>query len=256
MDIRNHNRDAWNNYVKRGNQWTKAVSPDEIARAKKGDWGIVLTPTKSVPASWFPDFQGQEVLCLASGGGQQAPILAAAGGLVTTLDNSPLQLEQDRIVAERENLPIQTVEGDMRDLSMFKNEQFVLIFHPVSNIFVPDIIPVWQEAFRVLKPGGVLLSGICNPLMYVFDWEKIDHEGLFEMRYSLPYSDMLHLPKDQLQERINNHEALEFSHTLEEQIGGQIDAGFLIAGFYEDIAPDELISKYLPTFFATKAMKP
>lgn len=231
MNIREHNKQAWNGYVKQGNQWTKMVSPEIIQQARKGDWSLVLTPTIPVPQSWYPEFKGQEVLCLASGGGQQAPVLAAAGGIVTTLDNSPSQLEQDRLVAQRDNLSINTVEGDMRDLSAFKDEQFTLIFHPVSNVFVPDIQPVWKEAFRVLKPGGVLLSGICNPDMYIFDFDKLDNEGIFDIQYTIPYADTKDLPPEKLQKHIAEGNALEFSHTLEEQIGGQIKVGFIITGF-------------------------
>ena len=77
---------------------------------------------------------------------------------MTVLDNSPRQLAQDRFVAERDGLSIITVEGDMRDLSMFSDQSFGLIFHPVSNLFVPDIRPVWRETFRVLRRDGVLLG--------------------------------------------------------------------------------------------------
>src|SRR5580658_7124734 len=98
------------------------------------------------------------MLCLASGGGQQGPILAAAGANVTVFDNSPAQLAQDRLVAEREGLVIETVQGDMANLCVFKDARFDLIIHPVSNVFVPDVKPVWREAYRILKPGGALLS--------------------------------------------------------------------------------------------------
>ena len=143
-----YNRQAWNEQVAKKNRWTLPVTPDEIERARNGDWNIVLTPTKPVPREWFPDFKSQEskVLCLAGAGGQQTPILAAAGASVTVFDNSENQLAQDRMVAERENLKIETVQGDMADLSCFDNESFDMIFHPCSNTFVPDIRPVWKEA--------------------------------------------------------------------------------------------------------------
>ena len=127
MDIRDYNRKAWNREVERGNRWTVPVSPDIVAGAKNGIWDIILTPSKPVPRSWFPDLRGLEVLCLASGGGQQGPIMAAAGANVTVLDNSPEQLNQDRLVAERDSLTITTVEGDMADLYMFPDESFGLI---------------------------------------------------------------------------------------------------------------------------------
>lgn len=154
MDACEYNRLAWDRNVEQGNRWTIPVNAEKIASARAGFWEILLTPCKPVPKEWFPDLHGQEVLCLASGGGQQGPILAAGGGRVTVLDNSPKQLEQDRIVAHREHLEIQTVLGDMADLSFFLDESFDLIVHPVSNVFVSEVRPVWQEAYRVLRPGG------------------------------------------------------------------------------------------------------
>src|SRR3989304_8160158 len=109
MDIRAHNRKAWDREVERGNPWTIPGGRGVIDAARYGRWEIYLTPTKPVPNNWFPDLKGCEVLCLASGGGQQGPILAAAGAKVTVLDNSPKQLEQDRRVAEREGLTLERV---------------------------------------------------------------------------------------------------------------------------------------------------
>jgi ubiquinone/menaquinone biosynthesis C-methylase UbiE len=152
MDVRSYNREAWNREVEKGNKWTIPVSSEAISAARKGQWEIVLTPTKPVPREWFPYLTNLDLLCLASGGGQQGPILAAAGARVTVLDNSPKQLDQDRKVSERENFDIETIEGDMADLSIFKDESFDLIIHPVSNIFVENIRPVWSEAYRVLRP--------------------------------------------------------------------------------------------------------
>jgi SAM-dependent methyltransferase len=255
VDIRAYNRRAWDREVERGNQWTVPVSPEAIAAARQGRWEIVLTPTKPVPQAWFPPVPGLDVLCLASGGGQQAPILAAAGAQVTVLDNSPRQLAQDRRVAERDSLSLATVEGDMADLHMFADASFDLIFHPVSNLFVPEVRPVWAEAFRVLRRGGVMLAGFLNPIVYIFDF-NLAEQGILQVRYSLPYSDLDSLSEEERQRYIADEEPLEFSHTLEEQIGGQLDAGFVLTGFYEDYAPGEALAKYTPTFIATRAVKP
>ena len=91
-DILLYNRRTWDRQVERGNPWTVPVSSEAVARARNGDWWIVLTPTKPVPSDWFPPLVGLDVLCLASGGGQQGPILAAAGANVTVFDNSPARL--------------------------------------------------------------------------------------------------------------------------------------------------------------------
>jgi SAM-dependent methyltransferase len=255
--IRDYSRAAWDRQVESGNRWTVPVDPQTIAAARRGQWQIVLTPIKPVPAAWFPELPGLDVLCLASGGGQQGPILAAAGARVTVLDNSPRQLAQDRIVAEREGLELETVQGDMADLHIFPDERFDLIVHPVSNCFIPDVRPVWREAYRVLRRGGALLSGFVNPVTYIFDWPLLE-QGVLEVRHALPYSDLESLSDEEKEHYIQEGQPFEFSHTLEDQIGGQIDAGFLIGGFYEDTDPPDqadLLSEYLPHYLVTRALK-
>jgi SAM-dependent methyltransferase len=255
MDVRLYNRDAWDRQVAKGNRWTIPVGPEVIAAAQRGEWQVVLTPTKPVPRDWFPPLVGLEVLCLASGGGQQAPVLAAAGASVTALDNSPAQLAQDRLVAQREGLIVETVEGDMTDLSAFPDGRFGLVFHPCSNCFVPQIRPVWREAFRVLKGGGVLLAGFVNPALYLFD-DALAEKGELVVRHAVPYSDVESLTEEERRRYTDKDEPLVYGHTLADQIGGQLDAGFVLSGFYEDRDPTHPLAKFLPAFIATRAVKP
>jgi SAM-dependent methyltransferase len=255
MNIREYNRHAWDRQVAKGNRWTLPVSPEAIAAARRGDWQVVLTPTKPVPRDWFPPLAGLEVLCLASGGGQQAPVLAAAGASVTVLDNSPAQLAQDRFVAQREGLKIDTVQGDMADLSAFPDGRFGLVFHPCSNGFVPQVRPVWREAFRVLNDGGVLLAGFGNPALYLFDDARAE-QGQLVVRHAVPYSDVESLTEAERRRYTDKDEPLVYGHTLEDQIGGQLDAGFVLTGLYEDRDPSHPLAKFLPTFLATRAVKP
>ena len=258
MDVRSYNRDAWDRQVEEGNQWTVPVTPQQIAAARRGDWQIVLTPTRPVPREWYPPLSGCDVLCLASGGGQQGPILAAAGADVTVLDNSPRQLAQDRLVAEREGLAIRTVEGDMADLRMFPAESFGLIVHPVSNVFAPDVRPVWREAYRVLRRGGVLMAGFMNPDWYLFDHELAERTGEIKVAYRLPYSDVASLGPEQRAEYLRKGWPLEFSHSLESQIGGQLEAGLVLTHLFEDRYPAgefNPVAPYMFPFIATRAVK-
>jgi SAM-dependent methyltransferase len=256
MDVPGYNREAWDRQVEDGNPWTVPVGPEVIEAARSGEWEVLLTETKPVPRAWFPEMSGADVLCLASGGGQQAPTLAAAGANVTVLDNSPRQLAQDRLVAEREVLDLETVQGDMRDLSAFADESFDLVFHPVSNLFAPEVRPIWNESFRVLRSGGVLLAGFLNPAVYIFDLQLADDTGEVRVRYSLPYADANSKSEEEVRRQMERGEPLEFSHTLEEQIGGQTEAGFFISGFYEDHHRDDPIAAHMPTYVATRAIKP
>jgi SAM-dependent methyltransferase len=254
-DILDYNRRAWDRQVERGNSWTIPVGPEAIGRARRGDWSIVLTPTKPVPADWFPPLEGSEVLCLASGGGQQGPTLAAAGARVTVFDNSPNQLAQDRMVADREGLALQVVQGDMADLSAFPDARFDLIVHPCSNMFVPDVRPVWREAFRVLRPGGAMLAGFMNPLHYLFEYFALER-GELRVTHRIPYSDLADMGEEGRARLADRDEPLEFGHTLDDLIGGQIAAGFALTGFFEDIDPGTVLADHIPSFIATRAWKP
>jgi SAM-dependent methyltransferase len=255
MDIRSYNREAWNREVEGGeNRWSKPVSTEVIAKAKTGEFSIVLTENRPVPFEWFPALVGAEILCLASGGGQQGPVLAAAGARVTVFDNSPAQLKQDQLVAERESLSIVTVEGDAADLSIFADESFDLVFNPVSTVFMPDVRAVWKECYRVLRPSGVLMTGAMNPIHYIFDLYKAD-EGILEVAHSIPYSDLTSITQEDLDELIEKGLPVEFGHSLTDLLGGQCDAGFVITHMYEDYMLESPVHKYHPSYLATRAVK-
>jgi len=255
MDPRAYNREAWDREVERGSEWTVPVDGETITAARRGRWEVLLTDTRPVLRAWFPDLDGADVLCLASGGGQQAPVFAAAGANVTVLDNPPGQLARDLLVAGRESLDLTTVEGDMAGLSAFSDESFDLVFHPVSNPFVPDVRPVWSEAFRVLRRGGTFLAGFLSPAYYVFDRELMDRDGELRVRYALPYAGATSKSEEEVRRQVERGEPLEFGHTLEDQIGGQAEAGFVISGLYEDRHRDDPLAARMPTLIATRAIK-
>jgi ubiquinone/menaquinone biosynthesis C-methylase UbiE len=258
VNILEHNRKAWNAESARGGEWCTPVDGATIARARAGDWQIVLTPTRAVPRPWFGNVQGKDVLCLASGGGQQVPILAAAGANVVSFDLSDEQLGKDRLVAEREGLAVTFVQGDMADLSVFEDGRFDLIFHPASNVFAPDVRVVWKECYRVLRTGGSLLAGIMSPSIFLFDDDEARRTGVLAVKYKLPFSHLTSLDAEEKQRWLESGEPAEFSHSLDAQIGGQLDAGFVLAGLYEDSWSDDamLFNRYAPVAFATWAVKP
>lgn len=250
-----YNRDAWDREVGNSNEWTRPVEPEVIIAARAGHWSVVLIGALPVPRGWFPvELAGVDVLCLASGGGQQGPALSAAGADVTVLDNSPRQLDRDREVADREGLDLRTVLGDMRELSAFAENSFDVVFNPVSSVFCPDLAPVWRESFRVLRPGGILMSGFLNPDVFIFDVTALEERDELIVRHQLPFS-TLDLPEDERQ-RSYGTGPIEYSHSLTGQVGGQLAAGFCLTHLDEAPHHADATARYMPGYFATRAVKP
>ena len=113
MAYQDINADTIDRWVREGWEWGRPISHEVYVRAVAGEWDVLLTPTKPVPHEWLGDLEGKRVLGLASGGGQQMPILAALGAVCTVLDYSSQQLESERLVAEREGYDMRIVRADM-----------------------------------------------------------------------------------------------------------------------------------------------
>lgn len=247
QDINAQTIDRW---VEAGWEWGIPIDHETYARAAKGDWRVHLSPTKAVPREWLGDVRGKRLLGLACGGGQQMPVFAAAGAVCTVLDYSERQLESERSVAAREGYAIEIVRADMSKPLPFENEAFDIVFHPVSNCYIERVEPVWRECFRVLRPGGRLLAGLDNGVNFL-----VDEGDESKIVNRLPFNPL----KNEVQRRMleATDGGMQFSHTLNEQIGGQLRAGFRLIDVYEDTnGAGFLHDMNVPTFWATWAEKP
>lgn len=245
-DINAQTIDRW---VENDWEWGRPITHEQFLAAKQGDWSIVLTPTKPVPKEWFPDLKGLDVFGLACGGGQQMPLFAAAGARCTVLDYSERQLESERMVAAREGYEINIVRADMTEPLPFADESFDVIVHPVSNCYIREVEPLWRECYRILRPGGILLAGMDNGINYLFDNEETT------LTHSLPFDPLS--DEALLAESLKNDDGIQFSHTFEEQVGGQLKAGLVLTHLYEDVNGwGRLHEFHVPTMLATRAVKP
>lgn len=248
MNYTDVNAETVDRWVESGWEWGMPISHEDFLKAKSGDWQVVLTPVRPVPKEWFPALKGCKVLGLASGGGQQMPVFSALGAECTVLDYSQKQLDSEKMVAEREKYAIQTVRADMTRPLPFEDGAFDFVFHPVSNCYIENVLSVWRECYRVLKRGGVLMAGLDNGMNFIFD------DAETKVIHSLPFNPLKDAALKTELERTDS--GIQFSHTLDEQIRGQIQSGFSIQDLYEDTnGCGRLHDLGIPTFWATLAVK-
>lgn len=246
QDINSLTIDRW---VDEGWEWGMPISHEVYLAAVNGTWDMVLTPTKPVPHSWFGPLKGKKVLGLASGGGQQMPIFAALGADCTVLDYSQRQLDSEAMVAQREGYQIRILRADMTKPLPFDDEEFDLIFHPVSNCYVEKVEPIFAECFRVLKKGGILLAGLGNEVNYLVNEDET------AITNSMPFNPLLN--NAQRRELEESDCGMQFSHTLQEQLGGQLQAGFILTDLFSDTNGEGRLHEMgIETYIATRAVKP
>lgn len=245
---------AWDNINECLTDKATAISHEEFLRAKDGELKVTLAGVAIVPHKWFPPIKGMNILGLASGGGQQCPIFAAHGAKVTVMDLSESQLANERFVAERENYDINIVKADMSKEFPFKDNSFDVIFNPVSNCYIENIQSLWEECARVITSNGILMTGFVKEEIFMFE-PDFQNEDYLISRHSLPFNPLTDLSEEKLKQKYNEHKPIAFSHTLTEQLGGIIKAGFTITDIFEDCDGGGLFDKYMNSYVAVRAIR-
>jgi SAM-dependent methyltransferase len=175
---------------------------------------------------------GKHVLCLAAGGGQQSAAFALLGAEVVVLDISDGQLEKDREAARHYGYTLETVQGDMRDLSAFEDDSFDLVWHPYSLNFVPDCRDVFKEVSRVLRPGGLYHFMAANPFAAGVGTKDWDGEGYSLKHYYIDGLELTYKDEDWVYRREHGKNEIqgprEYRQTLSSLVNGLVEYGFLV----------------------------
>jgi SAM-dependent methyltransferase len=188
---------------------------------------------------------GKDVLCLASGGGQQGPAFALLGARVTVADLSAGQLERDRTAAAHYKVDIRTVQADMRDLSALETSSFDLVWQPYSLNFVPDCRPVFAEVARVLRSGGIYHLQCANPFVAGLGTKDWNGKGFVLNRPYVNGEEITYSDEDWVYDRAKAPAApidgpREYRQTLSTIVNALVASGLGITHFSDslDIEPD------------------
>ncbi len=230
-DIARHNQQRWEALAQAGIEYSRPILDltANSARQLVDPYGVM------------GDVRGKDVLCLASGGGQQSAAFGLLGAHVTVLDFSATQLERDREALTHYGLDARLEQGDMRDLSRFADASFDLIWHAFSISFIPDTSPVFDEVARVLRPGGWYHLAWHNPFVHGLDDREWNGTGY---PLKLPYVDgQVQVDPtwdvdgpDGVKRPVEGPH--EFRHILSTVINGLIGRGFVLRGLWEDYTGD------------------
>lgn len=214
------NRRAWDAMVRQKQRFARPA----------GDRDFATTLRQLDPFGWLGDIRGRKVLCLAAGGGRQAPVYSAAGGIVTVVDISSAQLELDREVAAERKLDLRTVQTSMDDLSMLDTAEFDLVVQPVSSCYVSDVRATYREVARVIRPGGVYVSQHKQPTSLQMGTEPT------QCGYEIVEPYYRDGPLPPVIGSLHREEGtLEFLHRWEELIGSMCRTGFVVEDLTETV---------------------
>ena len=190
------------------------------------------------------DVSEKKVLCLASGGGQDSVVFGLLGAEVTVFDLSDVQLERDRLAAAHHGFKVNTIQGDMRDLSLFTDDSFDVVWQVYSINFVPSVEPVFREVRRVLRSGGIYLVQFANPFVQSVNEEAWDGKAyplqhLYtdgeDLSLLFPHWDVTQ--PDGTQVKLASPH--EFRHRLSTLLNTLAGLGFIFLGLWEWMRPEE-----------------
>ena len=182
--------------------------------------------------------RGKNVLCLAGGGGQQSAVFSLLGAKVTVFDLTAEQLEADQRAAEHYGYTVETVQGDMRDLSALPAAHFDRVYQPISTLFIPDLLELYRGVAQVIKPGGLYHSQYAMPLLYMAEGKPWDGDA-YTLRIAQPYVQGAILETEDGRMNFSQGQSFsEFHHLLSDIINGHIAEGFAICGLWENPRPD------------------
>lgn len=248
-DIEEQNRKAWDERVARRERHTAVVTEQAMKNPLK----------VADPDGWLGDVRGRRVLCLASGGGMQSALLAAAGAIVTVVDLSSAMLRLDAEIAARFRLRIRTVEASMDDLSVLGPGEFERVVQPVSTCYVPDVRRVYDQVARVLQPDGIYVSQHKQPACLQTGTVLVRGAYLI----SEPYFRTGRLPEAPPGSLHRESGTVEFLHRWDQLLGDLCLAGFMIQGVGEPRSGDasaapgtfEHRSLFVPPYVKVKAIR-
>ena len=124
------------------------------------------------PPGILANLSGKDVLCLASGGGQQSAVLSllrCSGDGRGSYGRATRG--RSRGGAAHYCYDVTTIHADMRDLSDIADDSFDLVYQGHSMSWIPDVREVYAQVTRVLRSDGLYRVDFNNPGNHFLEWD-------------------------------------------------------------------------------------
>ena len=250
--IAEHNKQMWERLAKAGMNYTRPFGRPPKTKAGMRRFMDPRGRLKGVR------LDGARVLGLAAGGGWDPIIFAKLGATTTVFDISPTQLKTVADLAARQRVKVRLVRGNMKDLSVFPNGSFDVVWHCHSLVFVDDAERVLKEVGRILAPGGTYLLSTMHPTtLRLYNTYK---DGGWRPKISyfsdkpVPYMNEWDMTWTWGRKKVIAP-TIEFGHRFETIVSGMVAGGMVVDGIWEfspgppdpDAEPES--EAYLDTIF-------
>lgn len=191
------------------------------------------------------NLKDKKVLEIGCGGAQCGIIFAKRGAKVIGIDISKEQLKYAKILAEKNNVKIQLLQGDVTMLLQIKSNSQDIVFSSWALLYVSDLKKCFKEVYRVLKKNGIFVFSTHHPF-----WETLDKKS---MKVKRCYFD-----SGKCREAHNIGTFEWYRHTISELINALTNAKFVIERVEEPDYrnKDKYTSKeVIPEAYRRKAMR-
>lgn len=226
------------------------VDPDQAVRANRGDWdrtaddyqhehgeflrdvGFVWCPEglDEARAHLLGDVANRRVLEIGCGAGQCSRWLSTQGASVVGLDLSFRQLQHSRRIDDASGIDVTTVCATATALPFAADSVDIICSAFGAFPFIVDLDSAFDEAARVLRPGGLLVMSVVHPTRWMFP----DDPTLQGLTVTRSYFDRTPYVES---DAAGAPSYVEPHHTLEDWIGALFAAGLDITDVHEPTWP-------------------
>lgn len=199
--------------------------------------------------------RGKKILEIGCGGAQCSVSFTKQGAICTGIDITQAQLDYAKKLAEKENVKVNLVKGDIQTLKEIKSSSYDIVFSAFALMYIPDLTKCFKEVRRVLKKDGLFVFSLGHPF-YILDTKT--------KKLKRSYFKNGKIIENEIWSDGTKHKFMMFHRKVSDIVNSIIDANLTILEMHEpldmknkikdpSVYPEDLVKLIGPTIiFKTK----